>query len=155
MPLLLAGPATRPSTDESIGGSRSVPYPTARLPVHTSGPWSSPSGVMVSGSDRLRFWRTPLSEEDREDDDAADGHELALPVLERLEPEDRCGHEFHGADLLTPVSHLLRVVVASTPQGVQGERQNEQERQREPQRVLVQPELPPSTSHRTGRLRQI
>src|SRR5215208_4739234 len=90
----------------------------------------SSAGVIVRGSDRLRFWRTPLSEKNRQDDDTADGHEL------------------HGADGLTPMSRLLRAVVARTPQGVQRERQNEQERQRDPQRALVQPELPPSTSYR-------
>src|SRR5215204_6004766 len=77
----------------------------------------SSAGVIVRGSDRLRFWRTPLSEKDRQDDDTADGQELALPVLERLEPEGRCGHELHGADGLTPVSRLLRAVVASIPPG--------------------------------------
>ena len=41
----------------------------------------------VSGRYRLRFRRAPLSKEDRENDDAANSHELARPILERLKPE--------------------------------------------------------------------
>ena len=35
----------------------------------------------------FRLWRPTLSQEDREDDDSQDRQELALPVLERFEPE--------------------------------------------------------------------
>jgi hypothetical protein len=62
--------------------SGAVPPSTSSGQLYDWTAVSSCAGVMVRGSDRLRFRRTPLSEEDREDDDTADGHELALPVLE-------------------------------------------------------------------------
>ena len=41
------------------------------------------------GGNRLRLRRPALPQEDRQDDQRADRQELALPVLERLEPELR------------------------------------------------------------------
>lgn len=43
---------------------------------------------MRSG-DRFRLRRSSLAQPDRKDDDAEDGQEFALPVLEGLEPELR------------------------------------------------------------------
>src|SRR4029453_11706458 len=116
---------------------------------------ASAAGGVVRGRDRFRFRGAPLSEEYREHHDAPDGHELALPVLKRLEPEGGCRHELHGAYRWLPVRHLLSAVLSRTSQGVQHEREHEEERECDPQGILVERELPSSTPHRTGSLLQV
>jgi hypothetical protein len=71
-------PAERSDLAGAAGCSAVNPIRSARRADRCS----SSAGVIVRGSDRLRFWRTSLSEKDRQDNDTADGHELALPVLE-------------------------------------------------------------------------
>jgi 4-amino-4-deoxy-L-arabinose transferase-like glycosyltransferase len=44
-------------------------------------------GLRMRGGDGLGLWGAALPEPDREEDDRADSEELALPVLERLEPK--------------------------------------------------------------------
>jgi hypothetical protein len=84
------------------------------------------TGFVVRSSDRLRFGRPALSEEDGEYDDAADGHELALPVLERLELKGGRPHEFHGAHRMLPMCHLVGAVFSGTSKGMQHGREHEE-----------------------------
>ena len=60
--------------------------------------------------DRLGFRRALLAQEDREDDQHEDGEELALPVLERFEPEPGGAEILQGRDGLSAVERLLMAV---------------------------------------------
>jgi hypothetical protein len=95
---------------------------TRRL-VHSPGwPWGAVTGF-DSGDPR---W----PQDHTEHDEAADGEELALPVLHGLEPEVRRAQELPGRDRRRPLlQRLLLVVVRRPAQDVPDERQPEEREQ--------------------------
>src|SRR6185503_6822321 len=71
--------------------------------------------------DWLGFGRTLLSEEDCEYDHRGDRQELALPVLERLEPKLRRAKILPGSNPGQTLSHLLLAVSLGAPGHMDGE----------------------------------
>ena len=100
--------------------------------------------------DRLRLGRAPLAQEDRQHHERRHGEELALPVLQRLEPEARgAARTAERRDRRPAVRALLLVVLRAPADGVQREataRTAAESARRE--RVLV--ELSASPPRRTG-----
>ena len=80
---------------------------------------------------RLRLGRASLAEEDGEHDDRADGEELALPVLEGLEPEPRRTGVLQSGYRLAAVEELLGAVGLRTASRVEIEGDEEEESENE------------------------
>jgi len=72
---------------ERYEGSRAENRDIERDPVGPDDSRRSRAVLAVRRRHGLRLGGAPLAQEDRQHDDRNDGEELALPVLERLEPE--------------------------------------------------------------------
>ena len=85
------------------------------------------------GVDRLRLRGAALPEVDAQDHEGADGQELGLPVLERLEPEVGGPHERRRRHGRAAVRLLLLAVLVGTADQVEHEAHGEQDEEGEAQ----------------------
>src|SRR5687768_16993895 len=95
----------------------------------------------------LRLWRPALTQEDRQHEERPNGEKLALPVLERLEPEARRADVAECRDGVATVRDLLLVELLRAANGVQRERDNEERGERDAQRMLVELEHDPAAQN--------
>src|SRR6478609_5804984 len=105
--------------------------------------------------DRLRLRGAALAEHDAEADDRADGEELALPVLEGLEPERAGPDELERGDRRLVVLARLGVELRGAAERVADHRAEEEHHERDEQRVLVEPEPDAAASDRPRRVRVV
>src|SRR4029453_5281912 len=100
------------------------------------------TGLGVRLPDFFRLRGTLLAEKDREHDEHADGEELALPVLKRLEPELGAPGVLDNPKGRLPVEASLRAFLRPPGHRVARHRSNEQQREGDRQGVLVEAESP-------------
>src|SRR5918995_2013998 len=84
-------------------------------------------GLAVRSGNGLRFRRPALAQENGQHHDRKDRQELALPVLERLEPEFTGTEELQRRDGMTSMRELLLAVLPGAADRMQTEREEEEE----------------------------
>lgn len=95
---------------------------------------------MVRRGDLFRLRRALLAQKDGQNDEGRHREELALPILERLEPKLRRAQVLEERRERLAVQRLLAVVLAHAARRVQRERAEAEQREREP--VAAQPAAP-------------
>ena len=117
---------------------------TDQTPTQRSGA----AGRVVRLVDGLRLGRAALPQEHGQKDQGADRQELALPVLEGLEPEVGGEHEAQRGDGLPTLRDVLAVVLLGTAQDVGNQRRHEECDEGDRQGVRI--ELPGDASDAGG-----
>ena len=110
---------------------------------------------MMRFGDRLGLRRSPLPKVNRGPNDHCDGEKLALPVLERLEPELRSAEILQCRDGVTAMRQFLIAVILGAADCMAddgAEEQNEEERR---QRVLVRGQHPAALAYRPRSTRTV
>src|SRR5918995_3638266 len=74
------------------------------------------AGLVMRGRNRLRGGRALLAQDDGQYEHHPKRQELALPVLQRFEPQGRGAQVLEECDRRLPVGQLLRVIVADATQ---------------------------------------
>ena len=141
-----AGPADPAVVDPDVDDHRSIMAHGRDVDAARAARSSVVAGVAVRHVHGLRLRRPALAQEHRQHDDRAHGEELALPVLERLEPELGRPHEVPRVDARLTVLVLLGAVLVGAGDGVADERAEEEDGEREQQAVLVDDEPRPAAA---------
>jgi hypothetical protein len=102
--------------------------------------------------DGFGLGRSALAKEHRQHDDGSDGEELALPVLEGLEPELGGAHELPRADAGGAVLVLFGAVLMGTGDGVSDERGDEQHAEGDEQAAFIEIQPDAATPYRPRRI---
>src|SRR5688572_27685649 len=91
---------------------------------------------------RFGLWRPPLSKVDGEPHHRGDGEELTLPVLKRFEPETRRGEVVDECWLWLPMHDFVGGIVRKAAERMADPRQQEEQNEREAERMFIQEEDP-------------